>query len=167
MWSLEYPNWLSVHFSFPTTYSNHEQKTVPGGDDEGERRTDKRRNIWPMKWLSDCNTGVKANDCKDEAEMRIGAVIREAELKKQTRWDLKVEEAWHHRGNPTCLKWFVSHWDEPWDLCCLSLDLFRSISTAGSQFYTWSYKFTWESRLFLPKLRSQRGGCEMELLFST
>lgn len=46
---------------------------------------------------------VKANGCR-EAEVRIGAVIREAELKKQTRGDLKVEAASHDRGNPTCLK---------------------------------------------------------------
>lgn len=69
--------------------------------------------------LSDCNSWVKAKDCREEAEVRVGAVIREAELKKQTRGDLKVEEAWHERGNPRCLKWFVSHWDQPWELCFL------------------------------------------------
>lgn len=115
----------------------------------------KRETFGLWRDLNNCSIWVKANDLREEAEVRIGAVIREAELKKQTRGDLKVERTWHERGNLPCLKWFVSQWDEPWEFCCLSVGLFRSISTAGSQFYTWSYKFTQESRLFLPKLWSQ------------
>lgn len=34
--------------------------------------------------LSSCNMWVKANGHREEAEVRIGAVIREAEPKKQT-----------------------------------------------------------------------------------
>lgn len=56
--------------------------------------------------LSTINMWVKANDQREEAEVRIGAVIREAELKKQTRGGLKVEGAQHERRNPPCLKLF-------------------------------------------------------------
>lgn len=75
-----------------------------------------------------------------------------AELKKQTRGDLKVEGAWHERGNSPYLKWF--------EMSLGNFAVFLWVSSAGcsllaASFITEVLNFTQESRLFLSKLWSQ------------